>query len=425
MGRRRGCRALGLLKVAVLAFGVLGLACEHDPASQSPPEAEGRARVAARLLKIELDARLLRRRADDPTLAHYTARLDAIDALLAHIAVTTRYLAEDRRRAAEVGTDVAGVTFDLMRADLEATVRHSGGVIRSDCNKGLEWAGIGIQGLAVGPDWADRTSEVAQALARASFHRDNVVRAAPIVEVMKAGVAAASITSAAASVFSLARSGLAVLARLSAWMESGGAAFGVLQAAPEGGAAIQMVTSAGALTLTHAEVMILVNAGQLSATAAALHMMASGQPPKLPQQAKAFEQWASKLPARPTPATSPEGKYEVAKTGPLNHQVQGSGHDPIWADGLRASDGHVLEAKHVGDATISPYVDGSSCPDAIRAKVLEKLMFEFERYAAVVRDTSNPVVGLEVIVSDAKAVPLFERLMAQFSIPGQVVVSPP
>jgi len=389
------------------------------------PSVAGRAGVAARLLKIELGARLLRQRADDLNLAHYTARLDAIDALLAHLAVTTRYLADDRLRAAEVGTDLAGVAFDLMRADLEATVRHSGGVIRSDCNKGLEWAGIGIQGLATNPAWADRTDEVAHALARASFHRDNVLRAAPIVQVMKAGVAAASITSSAASAFSISRSGLAALARLSAWMERGGAAFGVLQAAPEGGAAIQMVTSAGALTLTHAEIIVLVNAGQLSATAAALHMMASGQPPKLPQQAKAFEEWASKLPTRRTPSQDPEDKYEIAQTGPLNYRVQGAGQKPVWADGLRATDGHVLEAKYIANAAISPYVDGSSCPAFLRTKALGELVSEFERYAAVVRDVSNPVVGLEVIVSDAKAAPFFERLMAQFSIPGQVVVRPP
>jgi len=336
-------------------------ACGHE---ELPPEGRpvGRTATAASLQRIELDARLLRRRAEESPIKGRAARLEAIDALLAHIALTTRFLAENRLRAAEVGTELAEITYDLMRADFEASVRGISGAVRRPCNRGLEWTGGGIQGLARDPGWVDRTEEVAQ--------------------------------------------------------------FGVLQVASEGGAAIQLVTGAGALTLTHAEVMVLANAGQLSATAAALHMMASGQPPKVPQ-VKAFEEWARKLPVRPTPTTSPAGKYEVAQTGPSNYKVQGAGEEPIWADGLRSSDGHALEAKHVGDAASSPYVDGSSCPDFVRANALADLVNEFRRYAAVIRDVSNPVVGLEVVVSDAKAVPLFERLMAEFSIPGQVVVRPP
>jgi len=424
VGGRRGRRPLGVLRAGSFAL-VLGLAlgaCEHEqvrpslkPASQ--PE------VAALLLKIELDARLLRHRADDRTLQHYTARLDALDTLLAHIALTTRYLAEGRMHAAEVGTEIASISFDFMRADFEATIRHIGGTVRDSCNHGLAWTGIGIQGLARDPGWADRTQEVAQALGQARSHRDNVLRAAPIANVMRVGVAAASLTSTAASMWSLTRSGLAALARLATWMERGGASFGVLQVAPEGGAAIQLVTSAGALTLTHAEVMVLVNAGQISATAAALHMMASDQPPKV-HQAKAFEEWAKKLPTKPTPTDGPRNKYEIAKTGPVNYQVKGAGDEPIWADGLRSSDGHLLEAKYIENPARSPFIDGSGCPGPIRTKALVDMVKEFKRYAAVIRDASNPVVGLEVIVNDARAVPYFESLLKQFSIPGQVIVSP-
>lgn len=97
----------------------------------------------------------------------------------------------------------------------------------------------------------------------------------------------------------------------------------------------------------------------------------------------------------------------------------------MWADGLRASDGHALEAKHIGNPEISPYVDGSKCYGPVRAEALRKMMDEFRRYASTIRDPSNPIVGLEVIVSDARAIPYFERLMAHFSIPGQVIVSPP
>jgi hypothetical protein len=46
------------------------------------------------------------------------------------------------------------------------------------------------------------------------------------------------------------------------------------------------------------------------------------------------------------------------------------------------------------------------------------------RYAAVIKDPDTPVMGLEVIVNDGRAVPFFEALLRQFGIPGEVVVRP-
>jgi hypothetical protein len=241
--------------------------------------------IAAELLKIELDTRALRHQADDVVFRHYTARLDAMDALLAHIARTARFLATGNSRAAEVGTQIAGVTYDLMRVDFEATIRGISGVTRRECNQGLGWAGIGIQSLEQDARWAERSEEVQQALQTAAWHRDNALRAAPAANVLKAGVTAASLTSGAISAVSLARSGIAALTRLSQWMEQGGATFGVLRAAPAGGGTIQLVTGTGALVLTPAEVLALANAGRLSATATALYMMARGESPQSAKEA--------------------------------------------------------------------------------------------------------------------------------------------
>lgn len=411
-------RAVPCLLVLLLAL----CGCGHE-GPRPPPRAYSKEDSASALLRIELEARLLRHRADDPDVRQ-SSRLEALDSLIEHVGRTTGFIAEGRSRAAKVGVDLAGVTYDLMRADFEASVRRFDGGVRNSCNQGIAWTGVGIQGLAKDPRWADRQEEVEQALGMAGVHRDNVLRTAPLINVLKGGVAAASITTSVISAAALLRSGIAALGRLAAWMEQGGAAFGALQAAPSGAGAIQLVTSGGALVLTHSEAMALVNAGQLSATAAALYMMAKGQPPKVPQF-EAFSEWASKLPKKPTPTRSDADRYEVAKAGPQNYQVQGAGEEPIWVDGLRASDGHVLEVKYIGDAARSPYVDGSACPEFLRLKTLRELEGEFRRYAAVIRDTSNPVVGLEVIVSDARAVALFQRLLAKFSIPGQVVVLPP
>jgi len=187
--------------------------------------------------------------------------------------------------------------------------------------------------------------------------------------------------------------------------------------------ALELVSPvAEAVTLTHAEAIALVSAGQLGGSAAALYMMASGLPPK-PVDPKAFEDWIKRAPKKRTPTTSPEYKYEVRKTGPTNITVSGGGVQ-IAADGARVTDAHLLEAKYVGDPIRSPFVKGSKCPEVIRQKVLKDVTEQFRRYAAVIHDPRTPVVGLEVIVNDARVVPYFEQMMKQLGIPGQVVVSP-
>lgn len=53
--------------------------------------------------------------------------------------------------------------------------------------------------------------------------------------------------------------------------------------------------TAATVTVTHAEAIVLVAAGQLGASAAALYMMASGLPPK-PVDPKAFAEWIERAP---------------------------------------------------------------------------------------------------------------------------------
>jgi hypothetical protein len=49
---------------------------------------------------------------------------------------------------------------------------------------------------------------------------------------------------------------------------------------------------------------------------------------------------------------------------------------------------------------------------------------EFSRYAAVINDPGNPLVGLRVITNETGAVPYFTDLRQQHGIPGSVVVYP-
>jgi hypothetical protein len=137
----------------------------------------------------------------------------------------------------------------------------------------------------------------------------------------------------------------------------------------------------------------------------------------------AFKKWLGKLKRRPARDDSDAYKYQRKEAGPEEVQASGGGEE-VWADGARMEKARLLEVKHVGNAERSPFIPGSRCGETARAMILDALMDEFARYAAVIKDPDTPVMGLEVIVNDGRAVPFFEALLKQFGIPGEVVVRP-
>lgn len=136
---------------------------------------------------------------------------------------------------------------------------------------------------------------------------------------------------------------------------------------------------------------------------------------------KAFKEWIAKAKRRPARENTEAYKYQRLHAGPEEVQVSGGGED-VWADGARLEKAKLLEVKHVGDAEKSPFIAGSKCAETARIMILDALMDEFARYAAVIKDPNTPVVGIEVIVNDTRAVPLFESILKKFDIPGEVVV---
>jgi hypothetical protein len=84
----------------------------------------------------------------------------------------------------------------------------------------------------------------------------------------------------------------------------------------------------------------------------------------------------------------------------------------------------LVEVKHVGDAGNSPFIPGSKCDENVRLLIQKGVTREFERYAAVIKDPNTPVMALEVIINDARAVPFFESLLTSLGIPGEVLVRP-
>ena len=102
---------------------------------------------------------------------------------------------------------------------------------------------------------------------------------------------------------------------------------------------------------------------------------------------KEIDEYVAKLPRRRTPTKSAAGQYEVRHTGPYNYTVAGGGVT-FNIDGYRGST--ILDAKHVGNAKISPYVPGSSCPDFVRAERSRILVKSLRRFERLLRAAQRP-----------------------------------
>ncbi len=137
-----------------------------------------------------------------------------------------------------------------------------------------------------------------------------------------------------------------------------------------------------------------------------------------------FEKWIRKAQRR-SPRETPEKAIDFQKkhAGAEEILVEGGGKK-VWADGARASDAHLLDTKHVDKPGTSPFIEGSACDERIRQIIRKEEADQFSRYAAVISDPATPAVGLEVIVNDVRAFPFFEALLAEFGIPGRVVLKP-
>ena len=117
---------------------------------------------------------------------------------------------------------------------------------------------------------------------------------------------------------------------------------------------------------------------------------------------------------------TPEREWEVANTGGYNFLILGGGvkykADDVVGD-------TVVEVKYVGSPQNSPYVNASSMREDIRALIrAEKIEPGFARLAAVIKDPTNPLTKVEIVVNHPAAVPYFVDLIKKFGLNGRVVV---
>jgi len=239
--------------------------------------------LAEDILRLELETQALRPLA--VALQGKSFGEKSVDALEIHLALTASLLLAneghpdaDARAAVELGLSAAGLYYDLMRADLEATARGMSAVPRSNCNAGVEELNVIL--LNMGRDWRwllRHRADATAALEKAKRYRDNVMAVLPVANVMKTGVVVANVTSGAISALKLARSSLPALAQLAQWLKEGGFEGASLELAGAGsGLAIRAIAGTQALVLSDATVIALAQAGQLAASSVALLYMARG-----------------------------------------------------------------------------------------------------------------------------------------------------
>lgn len=142
---------------------------------------------------------------------------------------------------------------------------------------------------------------------------------------------------------------------------------------------------------------------------------------------QATEQWASgfeRIPAKGSAGTAWHD-FQVTVCGPQETRIVVNGVS-VEADGIVAEQGLLRDAKYTERLDRSPFIDVTPhpIPDFIREGILERIEDELARYAAIIRDPTTPVVGLEIVTNTPLTVPFWERMLRQQGIPGRVTVRP-
>lgn len=282
-------RTMPLLLVLGL---VLCTGCDHsdepfswDSLAGTSGSTEDRLRLADELfiLQVRLDelwaARAVpyvRRAVTDEALRRMAENLGLASDRLRR-AASTSSVDPDLVRAARMGRVLGGFAHDLVSMQIGASrgSERLGARVMGEVNGGLAWVWEGMDALREDSGWAaTRPKHAYQVLYWAQTHRDNVRRVLPAAYVTRKGLEAALIVSTAMTAANLVRAGLPALARVIAWMRGLGQTSGALALAGAGGSGVQLLTDGGGLVLTDAEVIALAEAGQISAAALSLYVLA-------------------------------------------------------------------------------------------------------------------------------------------------------
>jgi hypothetical protein len=129
------------------------------------------------------------------------------------------------------------------------------------------------------------------------------------------------------------------------------------------------------------------------------------------------EEYVATCPRASTPTKTAANQYEIAHAGPHNYDISGGGVD-LEIDGYRGTT--ILEAKHAGDVKSSPYIPDSSCPDGVRASILNKTRKQLDKMRSIIRSGETPFKSIEIITNTPESKALFESMLKEVGVPGTV-----
>jgi hypothetical protein len=356
-------------------------------------------------------------------------QLNVVDRVSQHVAVVTRRLPEratgNELQAGAVGVNLASMMYDFIQLDADATYIGLGGVVHAPARRSRDALFTAMDQFVADPAWANRNVEaIERQIFGLALIRDNAADQLGNANFFRAGVESAAVTSGALGAVELSYGGAAAFTRLIQLMKAGGTELGALAVVAEGGGAlaIRFAAAGRSIALTEVEIAALVDAGILSAASWSLMMMASGQSKRA--DPKRFQAWVDSVPTRPAETNTPALQYQAKHCGPKEYLVAAENGKQVWADGVRAGDAMLVEAKHSSSLERTPFDLSSKLPVKVQDSIRTKQLNELLRYAEVIRDPSTPAVGVEIVTNSPTAVRYFEELLRDAGLPGRVVVKP-
>lgn len=145
-----------------------------------------------------------------------------------------------------------------------------------------------------------------------------------------------------------------------------------------------------------------------------------------PTKASAATAWLAGLQTRDANYGTPDDQAYQIRTAGHPERLMDTGLPPgpgstVWADGYRAADGAVIDAKHVRDPGCTPRTLQAVEEEQFATKfTLAKDEAELAKYSLVIKNPTNYAQYLEVDTNDPATVPYWEYLAAKNHVPNDV-----
>ena len=126
---------------------------------------------------------------------------------------------------------------------------------------------------------------------------------------------------------------------------------------------------------------------------------------------------------RPVTGHAPDAQYQRRVCGDVEFRLTPDELLPkaAWADGLNRDEALAQDSKHVTSEGSSFYKP-ETLPPFLAAQAQADIDIRLSKYNNAIKDTANPVRGLEIITNDPSAAEFFASRMAALDVPGKVTL---